>query len=111
MVGSASVAGESHFAFPWECFERMRFDNASDVRDEVDVEDREGVCAELVAEWKCLDAEWGAGDKSNVARVALGCPIRMSIGLVGGGRSLGMTPGPALWRTSCATISGKVAQR
>ena len=65
------------------------------MRDEVNANGRERVCAEPVSEWKCLEVGWDAGDASSVARRVPGCPVRMSFGGVGGGRILGMTPEPA----------------
>ena len=59
--------------------------------------EREEGCAGLAAGWRRSDAERAAGDKCNVARWVPVCPVRMSIGCVGGGRMPGMTPEPALW--------------
>ena len=99
MVGTAPGVGESHFVFPSDCFEWSRRDNAFDARDEVGVDDRERVCAELASEWKRSEVDWGAREKPNVARCVPGCPVRASI--------LGMTPEPAL-RSTC---EGMVAAR
>ena len=52
MHGTAPGAGESLFVFPSDCFERSRRDDAFDVRDAVDIDEREGVCAELASAWK-----------------------------------------------------------
>ena len=82
---------------PSDCFEWSRRDSAFDVRDEVNEAEREEACAEPVSGRMRLGAEWAAGDESNVARWAPGCPVRMSIGGVGGGRILGLTPEPAQW--------------
>ena len=49
-VGAAPGVGESHLVFPSDCFERPRRGDTFDVRDEVDIDDREMVCAELVSE-------------------------------------------------------------
>ena len=97
--GAGSVVGESQFVFPSDCIAWSRRGNAVDVRDGVDMDEREWVCAELVAERKREGVERAAGYKSSVARCVSGCPVRMSIGGVGGGRFLGMTPEPVPWCT------------
>ena len=74
MGGGAPGAGESQFAFPSAFFGWSRRDDAFVVRDKVSDDDREGVCAELVAEWKRLEAEWAVGHESSDARWAPGMP-------------------------------------
>ena len=71
--------------------------DAFNVRDEVNIDERVRACAELMEEWKRLEAEWAAGDKFNVSRWFPGSPGRVSPGGVGGRRFLGMTPEPVLW--------------
>ena len=66
--GTALGAGGSHFVFPSDCFARSCRGSFFDGRDEVNEDDREDLRTQLVAEWKCLEAEWVAGDKSEVAR-------------------------------------------
>ena len=47
MVGTAPAVGELRSVLPSDCLEWSRRDNASDVRVEVDVDDRESVYAEF----------------------------------------------------------------
>ena len=77
--------------------EWSRRGNAFDVRYGVSDGEREGICDQLVAEWRRLEAEWVAGDMSGSARWVPGCPVRLSIGGVGGGSMLCLTPEPVLW--------------
>ena len=92
----AQGAGGSRFAFPSDCFGRPFRKNASDACDPVDAKGRERVCAELASEWEHLGMVWPNGNNSEVARRAPGCPVRVAFGGVGGGRLLGLSPGPAL---------------
>ena len=75
------------------------------MRDKVSEAEREEVCAQPVAEWSCLEAEWFAGDKSNVPRWVAGCPIRMPLDGVGGSCLLGMTQETVLRPTWQAVVS------
>ena len=102
--GAAPRANESHFAFPSDCFDGSGRDAAFGVRDRVGGDDREAVCVQSVAEWRRLEAERAAGDNFGVARRVRGCPGRMSFRGVGGGRMLGVTPGPVLWPPWLAVV-------
>ena len=107
IVCTAPGVGESHFASPSDCFEWSCRDDAFGVRDKVDIGERERGCAELAAEWKRSDVEWGASDKSKVVRWAPGRPVRTSVGGLGGSCLLGMAPEPVLW----PSWEGMVANR
>ena len=102
--GSAPGVSVSHFALPPGSFPRSCCVNAIDVRDEVGEADREGVRAQLVAEWMRFEAGWVEGVKSIVAWRSSGRPVRISLGGVGGGRMLGMTPVPGPWPTRQAAV-------
>ena len=94
--GAAPGAGESRFAFPSDCFAWSCRDNAFDVRGGVSDDERDEVCPQLVAARRRLEPEWAAGNKSGVARWVPGRTARLSIGGVGGGRMLALTPEPVL---------------
>ena len=101
MASTPPDGGESHFAFPSDCPAWSCRDGTFDVRDKVCDAEREEACAQLFAGWGRLEARWVAGDKSHVARWVPGCPIRMFLGGVGGGRRLGVSPEAVLrptWR-------------
>ena len=101
---SAPDAGELRFVFPSDCLARPCRDNSFDVRDEVSEADREEVCAQLVAEWNCIEAGWVAGGKANVARRASGRRARIPLGGVGGDRLLRMNPEPVIRPTWQAVV-------
>ena len=70
------------------------------MRDKVGDAEREGACAQLVAQWSRLEAEWVVGAKSNVTGSG-----RISLGGVGNGRVSGMTPEPVLRPTWQAVVN------
>ena len=84
--------GGTHFVLASDCFAWSCRGGSFSVGDRVSDDDREGVCAQLVEEWECLEAERSAGNKSTVARWIPGRPARFILRAVGGGRLLGVTP-------------------
>ena len=58
---------------------------------------RERVRQELASEKDALPRCRSGGRRTGCARLARGCPIRASVGGVGGRRFLAMTPEPASW--------------
>ena len=82
-------------------------DGASDARDRIAGDERVGVCVQLVAGWRRLEAKGAAGEKSGVARSFLGRPGRLSLGGVGGCCMLGLTQGPVLWSTWQAVVGDR----
>ena len=93
--GTAPGSGVSHFVFPSGCSEGPCRNHASDVRDKVSDDEREDVCTLLEAERSRLEAEWVAGNVSGFPRWVPGRPARLSLGGVGGGRMLALSPEPA----------------
>ena len=93
--GAAPGARESHFAFPLAACRG----NAFSMRGKVGDGEREDVCVQLAAEGRRLEVGWAAGDKSGAEQWVPGRPVRLSLGGVGSGRMLGMTPEPVLWPT------------
>ena len=92
--------GECHFAFPSDCFSCATSDGVFVTGDEVSEPDRESVSMTLVREWKCFERMLMRGDSDGYARRFPGCPVRVSLGGVGGNRLLLLTPEPAsreLW--------------
>ena len=70
------------------------------VADEVSETDREALRSPPVREWKNCESASMRGEPSGYARWIPGCPIRVSLGGVGGNRLLVLTPEPAsreLW--------------
>ena len=51
----------------------------------------------LVREWRALEAAHVRGDRSACARWSPGCPLRVSLGGVGGNRWFVMIPEPIAW--------------
>lgn len=94
---AAPGVGESHVAFPSDCFGWSCREGAFDARDPAYCDDLERTCTELVAEWKQLKCEWSTGNKSRAAPGVPGCVVRVAIGGARGHRFLGVAPEPAPW--------------
>ena len=95
--GTAPGVGGGHFAFPSDCFPRATSDGMFATDDEVSEPDREALRSTLVREWKNFEGAVMRGGTSGYALWAPGCPVRVSLGGVGGNRLSLLPPEPASW--------------
>ena len=96
LAGAAPSISGAHFVFASDCFPRAAKDGSLDFRSRVDVRGRNDVCKQLMSEWKALEDEWPRGNWSKCARWVSGCPVRLSVGGVGGNRFFGYDSGARL---------------
>ena len=94
--GPSPSLGEKHYASASDCSPWISVDGSFIAHGKVADEGREEACQLLMDEWRELEASYTRGAKSGVARWVPGCPVRVSIGGVGGHRMLVLTPEPVL---------------
>ena len=93
LAGAAPGIGGVNFGIASDCPPRPAEDGNFDVRGRVDDRDPRGVCKEPMSVWQVPEDECPRGNRYDCARSVSGCPIRLSVGGVGGNHFFGYDAG------------------